>query len=65
MYIGDDTEQDLKNITLYGVTLDVACDVVVRFEHMKELQCTAVSTPQEVWLLYTCINYVSSLLAVL
>ena len=52
MYIGHGTQQPLKNITLKGVTLDVVCDVVVNFEHMKELQCVDISEPQEVWLLY-------------
>ena len=53
MYIGDDTEQHLKSITLNRVRLDVVCDVVEIFEHMKELQCIEISDPQEVWLLYS------------
>ena len=66
LHIGDDTQQHLKNITLEGVTLDVVCDVVVNFEHMKELQCTGISPPQEVWLLYTwvCIITVSCALKI-
>ena len=52
MYIGDDTQQHLKSITLNPVTLDVVCSVVEIFEHMKELQCIEISDPQEVWLLY-------------
>ena len=55
LYIGDDTQPHLKNITLERVTLDAMCDVVVNFEHMKELQCMSISNPQEVWLLYTCV----------
>ena len=56
MYIGDDTQQHLEGITLYCVRLDVLCDVVESFEHMKELQCTYMFDPQEVWLLYaTCV----------
>ena len=55
LYIGDDTQPHLKNITLEGVTLDVVCDVVVNFEHMMEFQCMRISDPQEVWLLYTCV----------
>ena len=51
LYIGDDSQQHLKSVTLNSVTLDVVCDVVVNFEHMKELQCMAISDPQEVWLL--------------
>ena len=53
MYIGDDTQQHLESITLNRVTLDVVCDVVEIFEHMKELQCIGISDPQEVWLLYS------------
>ena len=53
MYIGDDTQQHLKSITLNRVTLDVVCDVVEIFEHMKELQCMKISDSQEVWLLYS------------
>ena len=52
MYIGDDTQQHLESITLNRVTLDVVCDVMEIFEHMKELQCM-ISDPQEVWLLYS------------
>ena len=59
LYIDDDTQQHLKNITLEGVTLDVLCDVVVNFEHMKELQCMRISDPQEVWLLYTSVCIIS------
>ena len=59
LYIDDDTQQHLESITLEGVTLDVVCDVVVNFEHMKELQCTRISDPQEVWLLYTCVCIIS------
>ena len=51
--IGDDTQQHLESITLEGVTLDVVCDVVTNFEHMKKLQCMRISDPQEVWLLFT------------
>ena len=53
MYIGDDTQQHLKSITLNPVTLDVVCDVGEIFEHMKELRCMEISDPQEVWLLYS------------
>ena len=53
MYIGDGTQQHLESITLNRVTLDVVCDVVEIFEHMKELQCMKVSDSQEVWLLYS------------
>ena len=53
MYIGDDTQQHLKSITLNRVTLDIVCDVVEIFEHMKELQCMEICDPQEVWLLYS------------
>ena len=60
LHIGDDTQQHLKNITLEGVTLDVVCDVVANFEHMKELQCMGISDPQEVWLLYTCVCIISA-----
>ena len=59
LYIGDDTQQHLKNITLKRVTLDVVCDVVVNFEHMKEIQCMSISDPQEVWLLYACVCIIS------
>ena len=53
MYIGNDSQQHLESMTLYRVRLDVLCDVVEIFEHMKELQCTKISDPQQVWLLYS------------
>ena len=59
LYIGDDTQQHLKNITLERVTLDAMCDAVVNFEHMKELQCMEISDPQEVWILYTSVRIIS------
>ena len=59
LYIGDDTEQHLKNIMMEHVTLDVVCDVV-NFEHMKELQCNGIYDPQEVWLRYTCVCVISA-----
>ena len=59
LYIGDDTQQHMESITWEGVTLDVVCDVVVNFEHMQELQCTKISEPEEVWLLYTCVCIIS------
>ena len=52
MYIGNDSQQHLESMTLSYVRLDVVCNIVEIFEHMKELQCTGISDPQEVWLLY-------------
>ena len=54
----------MENITLNPVPLDVVCDVVEIFEHAKEIHCTNISDPQEVWLLYAAMHtYKSSFLS--
>ena len=59
--VGGGTQEHVQNITMGRVSLDVVCDVVEIFEHAKELQCTCISDPQEVWLLYAAIcTYISS-----
>ena len=59
--IGGGTQEHVKNIMLNPVPLDVVCDVLEISEHAKEIQCTRISDPQEVWLLYAAIcTYVSS-----
>ena len=50
--VGDGTQENIENVTLSLVQLDVMCDVVEFFEHVKELQCMSISDPQEVSLLY-------------
>ena len=62
--VGGGTQEHVKNITLERVSLDVVCDVVEIFEHAKEIQCTHISDPQEVWLLYAAMHtYISSFLS--
>ena len=59
--VGGGTQDHVENITLNPVPLDVVCDVVEISEHAKEIQCTDISDPQEVWLLYAAIcTYISS-----
>ena len=50
--VGDGAQGNIEDVTLNWVQLDVMCDVVEIFEHMKELQCMGISDPQEVSLLY-------------
>ena len=54
----------MENITLNPVSLDIVCDVVEIFEHVKEIQCSNMCDPQEVWLLYAAMHtYISSFLS--
>ena len=43
-------QTSLERVTLDEVPLDVVCDVVVIFEHVKELKCTDIKDPQQVCL---------------
>ena len=43
-------QTSLERVTLDKVPLDVVCDVVGAFEHVKELQCTGIKDPQQVCL---------------
>ena len=62
--VGGGTQEHMENITMERASLDVVCDVLVIFEHAKEIQCTRISDPQEVWLLYAAIHtYISSFLS--
>ena len=62
--VGSGTQEHMKNITMQSVPLDVVCDVLEIFEHAKEIQCTRISDPQEVWLLYAAMHtYISSFLS--
>ena len=54
--VGGSTQEHVENITLEHVSLDVVCDVVEIFEHTKEIQCTCITDPQEVWLLYAAMH---------
>ena len=50
--VGDGTQENIGNVTLNWIQLDVMCDVMEIFVHVKELQCMNISDPQEVSLLY-------------
>ena len=43
-------QTSLIRVTLDRVPLDMVCDVVRIFEHMKELKCIDISDPQQVCL---------------
>ena len=43
-------QTSLKRVTLDRVQLDMVCDVVRIFQHVKELKCTDISDPQQVCL---------------
>ena len=47
---GSLVQRSVERVTLDGVPLDLACDVVGFFEHVKELECTSISDPQQVCL---------------
>ena len=40
----------VKRITLGFVPLDLVCDVVKLFEHVEELNCVDIQSPQQVCL---------------
>ena len=43
-------QTSLERVNLEQVPLDVVCDVVGIFEHVKELKCTHITDPQQVCL---------------
>ena len=43
-------QTSLERVTLDKAPLDVVCDVVGFFEHVKELKCTDIRNPQQVCL---------------
>ena len=47
---GNLVQTSLERVTLDKVPLDVVCDVVGIFEHVKELKCTDIRDPQQVCL---------------
>ena len=47
---GNLVQTSLERVTLDKVPLDVVCDVVGFFKHMKELKCTDIRDPQQVCL---------------
>ena len=42
--------RSVKRVTLYRVPLDFVCDGVKFFEHVEELNCQWIKTPQQVCL---------------
>ena len=47
---GNLVQRSAERVTLGCVSLDVMCDVVRFFEHVKELECRAIEAPQQVCL---------------
>ena len=47
-FVGGSAQECMESISLERVPLDVVCDVVRIFEHVKELQCTDITNPLEV-----------------
>ena len=44
-------QRSVKRVTLENVPLDLVCGVVDSFEHVEELKCQYISSPQQVHLL--------------
>ena len=44
---GNLVQRSAERVTLYFVPLDVMCDVVRFFEHVKELECRSINPPQQ------------------
>ena len=44
-------QRSVERVTLWSVPLDVVCGVVEYFEHVEELKCQYISSPQQVYLL--------------
>ena len=59
--VGDSAQEFRESIFLDPVPLDVVCDVVRIFEHVKELQCTGITNPLEVCQLYASLCALSLL----
>ena len=47
---GNLVQRSIERVSLDEVPLDVMCDVVGFFEHVKELKCTDIRAPQQVCL---------------
>ena len=47
---GNLVQRSAETVTLVRVPLDVICDVVRFFEHVKELECQFIEVPQQVCL---------------
>ena len=47
---GNLVQRSAEKVTLVWVPLDVMCDVVRFFKHVKELKCTDIRAPQQVCL---------------
>ena len=59
--VGDNAQEFRESISLNPVPLDVVCDVVRIFEHVKELQCINITNPLEVCQLYASLCALSLL----
>ena len=47
-FVGGSAQECMESISLKYVPLDVVCDVMRIFEHVKELQCMNITNPLEV-----------------
>ena len=47
---GSLVQRSVERVTLNSIPLDLVCDAVGFFEHVKELKCTDISDPQQVCL---------------
>ena len=47
---GNLVQRSIESVSLDQVPLDLVCDVVRFFEHVKELQCQYIKAPQQVCL---------------
>ena len=59
--VGGSAQECIESISLKYVPLDVLCDVVGIFEHVKELQCTDIANPLKVCQLYASLCALSFL----
>ena len=54
--VGGSAQECVESISFDPVPLDVVCDVVRIFEHVKELQCMNITIPLEVCMSTVCIS---------
>ena len=47
---GSLVQRSVERVTLNKVPLDLVCNAVEFFEHVKDLECTCISDPQQVCL---------------
>ena len=51
---GNLVQRSVERVSFNTIPLDFVCEAVEFFGHVKELECTAITTPQQV---YVCVLF--------